>query len=87
MDNIRSDQDGRDGPVKVVQDIQGLLGFRIAPIGCGFQFVARSGGKGRLGHAEIRRAQNQRDCKNPWQSTAIIHSRISISFKADYLVL
>ena len=57
MTQVRPDQQRADGPVKVVENIQGLLRSGFIPLDSGFDPVAGTGGKRRFGNGEIKSAK------------------------------
>ena len=80
MDDIGADEQGADGPVKVIQYVKRRLGPGIAPVGGGFDLVAGGGGKGCFRHGKIGCAKQQQNRKDKRQSTVAIHNGITTSF-------
>jgi hypothetical protein len=82
MNNIRTDQDCRDGTVKMICDLYRFSGIRAALVGKGFQTGAGYGRKSCFHHRKEHRARDQnRDRNQPGYTTgtAIVHKDLSLS--------
>ena len=73
MDNIGTDQNGRDGPVKIVLDKQGVLRSRVSLVRADLQAVPGYRRKRRFRDSKIHCCKQQQDHDEPGYSTAVVH--------------